>query len=62
MPRVKTNTPEELYAKHRASVAAYAKKNPDKQRKWALEYYYRNKDKVNEKRRLKRLEKKAKAV
>jgi hypothetical protein len=59
MPRVKTNTPEQLYAKHRAYVAAYAKKNPDKQRQWSLDYYHRNKDKINEKRRLKRLEAKA---
>jgi hypothetical protein len=56
MPRVKTHTPDELNAKSRVRVAAYAKKYPDKQRKWALDWYHRNKDMINEKRRLQRLE------
>jgi hypothetical protein len=62
MPRVKTHTPEELISNHRESVATYRKKNPEKQRAWSKNYYAKNKAKILEKRRLKRLAANVKVV
>jgi hypothetical protein len=61
MPRVKTLTDEQLKANHTAAAEAYRKQNLDKYRAYSKGYYERNKVKINEKKRLKRLEK-AKAV
>jgi hypothetical protein len=57
MPRVKTLTDEQLKANHTAASNAYRKANLDKYRAYAKGYYERNKAVINEKRRLKRLEK-----
>jgi hypothetical protein len=57
MPRVKTVTDEQLKINHTAASDAYRKANLDKYRAYSKSYYDRNKAKINEKRRLKRLEK-----